>query len=171
MEMIFTTERTYVRRLQTSDYDSYHDLRGNPNVMNPLPKQALNEEETAKELQLFISLERSEGKRVWCLCEKDTNEMIGCCVILKNEKDQDEIGYQLREKFWGFGYGSEIAQGLINHAFKALNSELITADVSVENSKSIKILEKFLLLEKEFFNTRDNCMDRRYSLKKELWKY
>ena len=45
----------------------------------------------------------------------------------------------------------------------------MTADVNIENTKSVKILDKFLIKQKEFFNQKDNCTDRRYKLTKENW--
>lgn len=168
--MIFETERLYVRRLQETDKDSYFDLTSNPNVRNALPRKIFTKEESDAELAHYILLEKTSNKKVWAICLKGNSEFIGGCGIIKNEFEQDEIGYQLREKYWGKGYGTEIAEGLIKYGFTVLNSPIITADVDVKNTKSVKILSKFLKLKKEFFNKKDNCMDRRYSLLKEDWE-
>jgi len=168
--MIFETERLYVRKLNESDHEAYFDLTGNPNVRNPLPRKVFTKAESDTEINLYILLEKTAHNKIWAICEKGNSEFIGGCGIIKNEFAQDEIGYQLREKFWGKGYGTEIAAGLIEYCFTVLNSPVITADVDVKNTKSVKILSKFLKLEKEFFNEKDNCMDRRYSLLKKDWK-
>ena len=47
--------------------------------------------------------------------------------------------------------------------------EKITADVAVKNLNSIKILEKFMILDKEFYNQSDNAFDRRYKVYKTNW--
>ena len=165
--MLFETERLYIRRLQLADEARFYDLKSNPNVVNPLPRKPLTADESKAELRSLIFLESSSGKKVWCICEKGSAELIGCCGIMANDAGQPEIGYQLREAFWGKGYGTEIAKALIDYGFDVLKLELITADVAAENSRSVKILEKFFTLEKEFFNATDQCTDRRYYLKRE----
>ena len=168
--MIFETERLYFRKLNESDADLFFDLKSNPIAMNPLPREVLNRSESDLELKLLISLEVSGEKNIWSVCEKGNNDFIGGCGFQKNELNQDEIGYQLREKYWGKGYGTEIACGLIEYGFSILNSNLITADVDSSNIKSVKILEKFMRMETEFFNEKDNCWDRRYCISSSEWQ-
>jgi RimJ/RimL family protein N-acetyltransferase len=40
--------------------------------------------------------------------------------------------------------------------FNVLKIEAVTADVNLTNLASIKILDKFMIFVKEFFNERDN---------------
>jgi len=141
----------------------------NPNVMNPLPQKAFNKAESDSKLADLILLEKSSDTKIWSLCKKGCDEQIGICGVLKNDEKQDEIAYRIIETFWENGYGTELAKGLNDFCFIEMKSELITADVCVDNLKSIKILNKFFTVQKEFFNIEDNCMDRRYSLKKENW--
>lgn len=101
---------------------------------------------------------------------KDGNAFIGICAYLKNNNNQDEIGYRLREQFWGVGYGTETTKGLIDYGFNTLQLELLTADTNTANTGSVKILDKFFTREFEFFNDEDQCTDRRYILKREDWK-
>ncbi len=168
--MIFETQRLYFRKLKESDSELFFDLKSNPNAMNPLPREVLNRKESDAELLMLISLEVSGEKNIWCVCEKGCDDFIGGCGFQKNELYQDEIGYQLREKYWGKGYGTEIANGLIQYGFSILNSDLITADVEASNVPSVKILEKYMQLETEFFNEKDNCLDRRYALLRDDWR-
>lgn len=168
--MIFETERLYARKLEESDEDLFFELMSNPNVMNPIPQNPFNKEESATELRRLISLEKSTETKIWCLCEKGCNDFIGISGLLKNDENEDEIAYRIIEKFWGKGYGTEIAKGLIDFCFITMKSEIVTADVSIENIKSVKILNKFFTVQKEFFNPKDNCIDRRYILRKENWQ-
>ena len=75
--------------------------------------------------------------------------------VLKNNENEDEIGYRLREKHWRKGFGTEISKGLIKFGFEKLKMEKITADVDTKNLNSAKILEKFMTQTKEFFNKSD----------------
>lgn len=168
--MIFETTRLYARRLEKSDEAAFFELMSNPKVMNPIPKKPLSKAESNSKLAELILLEKSSDTRIWCLCEKGSHDLIGICGILKNDEKEDEIAYRILEPFWGNGYGTEIAKGLIDYCFVTMKSALVTADVWVDNVKSVKILSKFFTLKKEFFNAEDNCIDRRYILKKEDWR-
>lgn len=167
--MIFETERLYARRLEKNDEASFFELMSNPNVMNPIPQKPFDKAESSSKLTNLILLEKSSDTKIWSLCKKGSNDLIGICGVLKNDEGQDEIAYRIIEKFWGNGYGTEIAKGLIDYCFVNMKSELITADVCVDNVKSIKILNKFFTVQKEFINAKDNCIDRRYILRNENW--
>ena len=122
-----------------------------------------------KDNKLLHSEHASSVNKVWAIELKEENEFIGLCAFLKNNDNDDEIGYRLRENYWGVGYGTEITKGLIDFGFKHLNTDLITADVYVDNLRSVKILEKFFKRDIEFFNAEDKCTDRRYKLSREEW--
>ena len=167
--MIFETERLIIRELKKADSTNFFDIMSNPNVMNPIPQKTMTRKESDSKLNELITLEKATDTRIWSLIEKESNNFIGIGGLLKNDENENEIAYRLREKYWGIGYGTEIAKGLIDFSFKNMNFDLITADVNIENIKSIKILDKFLTKQKEFFNKEDNCTDRRYKLTKEDW--
>lgn len=167
--MIFETERLIIRTLKSTDSAEFFDMMSNPNVMNPIPQKVMTKKESDSKLNELLTLEKTSNKKVWALIEKKSTHFIGICGLLVNNEEENEIAYRLRENYWGKGYGTEIAKGLIDFAFTRLNFDLITADVYVENVKSIKILEKFFQIYSEFFNEDDNCIDRRYKLTKENW--
>ncbi len=91
--------------------------------------------------------------------------------FLKNEQNEDEIGYRLREDFWGVGYGTEVTKGLLTYGFSIKKCAKITADVALHNTASIKILKKFMRFKSEFYNTEDQCMDQRYEVLLDDWKH
>lgn len=167
--MIFETPRLYARPLEENDQAAFFELMSNPNVMNPIPQKPLDEVESASKLAELILLEKSSHTKIWCLCKKGSKDFIGICGVLKNEDKEDEIAYRILETFWGNGYGTELTKGLIDYCFFHLKSELVTADVCVDNLRSAKILNKYFTVKKEFFNAEDTCMDRRYILRKENW--
>ena len=167
--MIFKTERLLIFALKKSDSEDFFDMMGNPNVMLPIPQKTMTKIESDAKLNELITLVKSASKKIWSLVETKSNDFIGICGFLKNNDDENEIVYRLREKYWEKGYGTEIAKGLIDSGFKKLNFNLLTADVNIDNIKSVKILDKFFIRDKEFFNKQDNCTDRRYKLTKENW--
>lgn len=167
--MILETKRLYARPLHERDASAFFALMSNPKVMEPIPQKPLNQKESTSTLTELIQLEKSSSTKIWGLCKKETNAFIGICGVLKNNEQQDEIAYRLLEQYWGNGFGTEIARGLIEYCFLKLNSTLVSADVYVNNVKSIKIVEKYFTVKNEFFNLEDNCIDRRYILSRESW--
>jgi ribosomal-protein-alanine N-acetyltransferase len=168
--IIFETDRLIIRKLKETDSDDYFDMMGNPAVMNMGPRKVMSREESDNHLEHFLNPNRDQsGIKAWAIEVKSGNEFIGLCAFLKNNENDDEIGYRLRERFWRMGFGTEIAKGLISFGFEHLEAKKITADVDTKNQNSVKILEKFMLVSKEFFNEADNCMDRRYEVLKSNW--
>ena len=59
---------------------------------------------------------------------------------------------------------------MLRYCFTELKIDLLTADVNVTNIASVKILDRFFKPEREFYNERDKCTDRRYKLTKLEWE-
>lgn len=165
--MIFQTKRLTIKHLKASDSDAFFDMMGNPNVMNPIPQKAMTRKESDAKLEKLLQYD-NPNVTIWSVLYN--NEFIGICGLLRNNEGNAEIAYRLREQFWGLGFGTEIAKGLIEYGFNHLNYSLITADVNITNIPSVKILAKFFTPVKEFYNPNDTCTDRRYHLSRDDWE-
>lgn len=53
-----------------------------------------------------------------------------------------EVGYWLRRKYWGRGYGSEALQSICEFGFRSLRLHRIYASVVDGNKGSMKVLER-----------------------------
>ncbi len=53
-----------------------------------------------------------------------------------------EFGYWLGKPFWGFGYATEAAQRLVNHAFDGLDQTTVHAGWFYDNPASGRVLAK-----------------------------
>ena len=91
----------------------------------------------------------------WPIFELSTGELIGCCGIrpYKFEADSYELGFHLREKYWGQGYAAEAAKAAIDYSFHMLNAKKLYAGHHPENKASEKLLLKlgFQSIGKEFY--------------------
>jgi ribosomal-protein-alanine N-acetyltransferase len=166
---IFDTERLLIRTLKEEDSEYYFDMMGNPNVMNPIPRQVMTRESNNHLAICLKKVQNTSGTKVWAVELKTEKKFIGICAFLKNNENIDEIGYRLREKYWKKGFGTELTVGILKYGFEQMKMNEITADVDTRNLNSIKILEKFMKVKKEFFNRADNCIDRRYEVNKHNW--
>jgi RimJ/RimL family protein N-acetyltransferase len=69
------------------------------------------------------------------------SEMVGACC-LDGCDGIPELGYWIGVPFWGCGYGTEAARGLIDRAFNDLGHKALTASARVSNPMSRRVLEK-----------------------------
>jgi ribosomal-protein-alanine N-acetyltransferase len=168
--MIFQTQRLTIRPLKEADRTAFFDMMSNYNVMSPIPQPVMDKAKSDANFEKHLNALPTSDTKVMAIEIKNGNAFIGICAYLKNNNNQDEIGYRLIENFWGVGYGTETTKGLIDYAFNTLNLELLTADVNTANVNSVKILDKFFTRDVEFYNEEDQFTDRRHTLKKEDWK-
>jgi len=79
------------------------------------------------------------------VCEKESSREIGFCSIYNiNLSNQSaEISYLIGEKqFRGKGYGKEIIWLLQDIAFKKIGLNSISASVTEQNTRSLRVFEK-----------------------------
>jgi RimJ/RimL family protein N-acetyltransferase len=69
------------------------------------------------------------------------SEVIGACS-LDGRDGIPELGYWIGVPFWGCGYATEAADGLIGRAFNDLGHKALTASARVSNPVSRRVLEK-----------------------------
>jgi RimJ/RimL family protein N-acetyltransferase len=64
-------------------------------------------------------------------------EVIGACGL-----EGAQLGYWIGLPFWGCGYATEAARGLIDHAFGNLGHMVLMASARISNPASRRVLEK-----------------------------
>lgn len=165
--IIFQTSRLDIRNFKSADKAYFVELVTKLEIIKSVPQAPMPakqiEAKFAKAINPQGTILENETS-IWAICEKGKKEVIGLCALLTNDENDRELGYRFRVEYWGKGYGTEIARGLIDFSFQDLKLNKITADVNIANIASSKILNKFLNPVREFFNERDNCTDRRYEL-------
>lgn len=169
---VFETKRLVVKSLKSSDKNNFIELLSDPKVIDPIPQSRLSEIQILDKFNENLNLEWSDLRRESYTCgifEKDNPEMIGLCLFLTNDENDKELGYRFRSNYWGKGYGTETARGMIDYYFNRLNVEKVAADVNTKNIGSAKILEKFMKPIREFYNQERHCMVRRYIIEKTDW--
>lgn len=148
-----------------SDLNGFHEMQGNPNVMKYVGAKTLSFNDNKKDLEKVLTA-YSDGSQLFNVWAAVTNEQkfIGTVALLKNDKNEWEIGYRLLESAWGNGYGSELTEGLIAYAINIKGLKDLVAYVDTNNRASVKILDKFMTFKEEFWNGEDGCMDRKYTV-------
>jgi RimJ/RimL family protein N-acetyltransferase len=78
------------------------------------------------------------------LCElKDTRTPIGMCGLIKRDcLDDVDIGFAFLPEFWGKGYCYEAASAVLAMGRNTYGLDRIVAITSVDNDRSIRVLER-----------------------------
>lgn len=166
--MIFETERLIVRNLNMDDLAAFHEMQGNIKVMQYTTGKATTLEEDTAGLKEVIDFYDKQDNDfwVWAIVQKNDQQFVGTCALVKDDNQEDEIGYRFLERYWGNGYGKEVTKGLIAYAFNELKKEKLVAVVNKKNIASVKILDATFMFVKEFYNEQEQCVDRLYHLYK-----
>jgi ribosomal-protein-alanine N-acetyltransferase len=80
----------------------------------------------------------------WILIHRVTGDFIGFCGFDAEIYcyDQPNLGYAIKQLYWGKGFANEAVSVSISHGFNFLNFNSISAFVNLDNVNSKKILEK-----------------------------
>ncbi|WP_417444835.1 GNAT family N-acetyltransferase [Joostella sp.] len=164
--MIFNTQRLSIRALTTEDLDLFHKMQNDQEVMKYVGGKVFTFEENKKDLENILKFYKDPKNVfwVWAITLSENNNFIGTVALVKNEKNEHEIGYRLLKKYWKKGYGKEVTNGLIKYAFEEKKIKEIVAYVDKNNVTSVRILDSTFNFIKEFYNEADNCIDRYYKI-------
>lgn len=147
-EMVFETERLWVRPWHEDDVEGWHGIIGNEEVMRYVDsgKTSPNLQETARQLAGVVKdcAAMPTGLGWWAAIEKATGKIIGSVSLSPEREAPDEIsvGYHLHRNAWGKGYATELARAAICYGTNVLGLTKIMSKSEAENLASIRVLKK-----------------------------
>lgn len=141
-------------------------MQNDQQVMRYIGGKAFSYSENKKDLENILKFYQIPDNDfwVWAIELAITGNFIGTVALVKNQKGEYEIGYRLLKEHWKNGYGKEVTNGLIRHAFEQMKLKEIVAYVDKANVTSVRILDSTFKFIKEIYNEQDNCIDRYYKL-------
>ncbi|MEZ4853371.1 GNAT family N-acetyltransferase [Flavobacterium sp.] len=149
MNFNLETQRLLLRPLQLSDADDMFIMDSNPNVHIYLGNNPLtSKEESIGYLKNILNQYEENGIGRFAMITKNSNKFVGWCglkFITEEENNHShfyEIGYRLKEEFWGKGYAYEAAKAWYSYAFTILKVDTLYASAHIDNKGSRRILEK-----------------------------
>ncbi|OFZ07297.1 MAG: GNAT family N-acetyltransferase [Bacteroidetes bacterium RIFCSPHIGHO2_02_FULL_44_7] len=156
MKLHLETERLLLRELQPEDREGLFLLDSNPKVHEFLGNQPIHTREEADAIIALVRKQYAEyGIGRWAVIDKQTEEFIGWAGLKYEQKLRNfayyDLGYRLREEYWGKGIATEAASTALKYGFSVLKLDEISAAASQANKASIAILEKIGLTFRETF--------------------
>lgn len=164
------TKRLYLRQINENDDQDFFELDSNPKVHEFLGNNPVTSiEESRGYIESILQQYKNFGIGRLAIIKKDTDEFIGWSGLkfereVRTEFDYYDLGYRLKEKFWGQGYATEAALASLNYGFNDLKLNEICAAAYARHTVSNIILKKIGLKSSGTF-TYDNELCNWYTLK------
>lgn len=154
------TKRLFLRGFQKEDAMFAISIWNDPEMGEYLPDEAMEEIDGAylKEVE-----ELSEDEECcYMIAEfKDTHEKVGTCSFIPSENGAVyDIAYCVHKKYWGNGYATEMARGMVDHA-KSCGASKVTVRVNKDNAASNAVVKKigFEVIGEKYYKKRGTESD------------
>ncbi len=133
--------RCRLRSFYLSDFQWLCDLMTNPRVMQFTGFGEVKEAPFIEEHLKSLIQQKDEELGIWALANQE-NELIGWFMLKETGFLVPEIGFMIREHFWGQGFAYEACKSLLDYWRDCLISERVIARCNTVNVASIKVLTK-----------------------------
>ncbi|MCK5034960.1 MAG: GNAT family N-acetyltransferase [Candidatus Sabulitectum sp.] len=168
---VIETGRLVLREHTMQDAKAILELFGDTEVVRHFGMKPIKSIADARQLIEFFQKSREEtGLNRWAVVLKDEDAMVGSIFYTNIERPyyRAEIGFLLNRVYWGRGIMREAAERIISYGFEVMNFNKIQALVSVENGRSINLIEKLGftregILREHNFNYVENGFEDMYS--------
>lgn len=139
MEILF-------EKFQPEDFSLYYSVVKENEVMKYVTGKGLAVEEAKTNFENYLLLNIDEGPiGYYKIIQEKTGSHIGNCKLVnyKYNNSQFEIGYLLKQEFWGQGIGTKVCEFLLNLADEENPSRSVVGIIDPKNAGSKRLLEKF----------------------------
>lgn len=132
-----------MRDLEATDLDWLARLHADPEVMRYVRAPDDYARTRVRIGELLAEAAANPGLGVLPAERLEDGAVIGWFVLTHLDGGEEvELGYRLFPEFWGQGFATEGARGLVEHAFGALGLIRLVAVARPENAASCKVLLK-----------------------------
>lgn len=141
------TERTKLRLIELSDLECIHQLHSLPetdeyNVLG-IPRDI---QETKTIITPWVEDNKLDEilNYTFIIERKEDTKIIGLFGLKVGNKKykRAEVWYKIHSDYWNKGYATEVLNSVLIYCFDTLKLHRIQAGCAVENTGSIKVLEK-----------------------------
>jgi ribosomal-protein-alanine N-acetyltransferase len=138
---ILETERLRLREVTLADLDFIAAMVADPEVMRFWPRPCTRAEAQKGVLKQLAGYRRY-GHGYWLTLDRQSSQPIGQVGLLMSVvegAEQPALGYMLHRPFWGRGYATEAAAGVLKWAFEQYGYERVICLIRPENVASLRV--------------------------------
>lgn len=137
------SQRLIFERYSEADFDTFFRLVSDAQIMKMILGRPLFEDEARVRFQNMLSINQINTKiGHYKVIDISTGKTIGQAKLEMTEINQAEIGYLIIPEYWKKGYGTEMAQTLVELSRNIAEIYSLIAIIDPENIASKRILEK-----------------------------
>ena len=147
MKIYLETERMVLREFTINDIDNLVDLDSNPEVTRYInggktTSRKYIEEQVMPRILAYYESYHEQG--IWAAINKEDDEFMGWFHLRPNHSDktETELGYRLKQPYWGQGFATEGSLALLDKGFNQLEVDVIVAIADPDNIASRRVMEK-----------------------------
>jgi RimJ/RimL family protein N-acetyltransferase len=143
--IVLETERLVLRRLSAADAEFILGLLNQPSFLQYIgDKGVRNTEDAIRYIQTGPQASYEQfGFGLYLVEVKESGVPMGMCGLLKRDSLPDvDIGFAFLPEYWSQGFAFEAAAAVMTYGRELLGLRRIVAITSLENSASIKLLNK-----------------------------
>lgn len=165
------TERLLLKNISTEDtefiYSQFSDSTVNRYLFDAEPLVDIKGAEEI--IDLFVQPE-PRGQHRWIMIRKSDGEKIGTCGFhcWDFNNSRIDVGYDLKERFWGNGYMQEAMREILLFARDRMHIKEVNACIYKDNIRSIHLAEKNGFVKSGEYNETfrgEEYLHYRYTLK------
>ena len=181
--ILLESARLRLRRFTAADLDLLVELDSDPEVMRwisygvPTPRERYEHEILPR---WFAQYQATPLLGYWAAESRDDGAFVGWFHLRPDRIDdgEQELGYRLRRAAWGQGLATEGSVPLLDHGFRRVGTDRISARTLAGNHASQRVMQKCgLRYERDFVYPEDVIAGRserertavKYSLGREDW--
>lgn len=143
---IIQTERLILREHTDDDLPQLFELRSNRQIMENIDKASFQDMQEARDQleRMRNGYATSTGISWGITLKNGDNKVIAGCGLWRivREHYRAEIGYACLPQYWNQGIISEAIKAVCNFGFEQIGLHSIEANLSPNNAKSARVLEK-----------------------------
>lgn len=140
------TDRLELRALTGSDAAAVFEILGDEETVTPPSRLAMPDlASTTAWIARRVEQERRYGLSMWAIDSAATRELIGVCGFFpEGDSGEVEIGYVVKARLWGNGYGTEAVRASVDAVTQVGRG--VYATIRPWNARSMRVAERAGLL-------------------------
>ncbi len=134
-----------IEKYNQGDFDLYYSMVKEDQVMRYITGKGLTKEEALSKFKEIIDFNLNENHMGYFKIYNNKDEFIGDGKLewYKQDVSKLEVGYILKEEFWGRGYGTMICREMLALAERLWPARDVIGIIDPDNIASRRLLEKF----------------------------
>lgn len=149
MKFLIETDRLILREIIQEDAQDMFLMDSNPHVHRYLGQNPVSHIDQIHKVILMVQKQYEDnGIGRFAIIEKKTNQFIGWTGLklvremINNKTNYYDLGYRLKEAYWGRGIATESAIASLDYGFNIMGLEEIYSMCEVGNISSANVIEK-----------------------------